>query len=107
MQELRAHVRRLLDADAAIADSTGKQWRSVQMLDISGSGVAFASNEPVESGASHMFNFYLPGTSRRNEVVLKIVECNEGMTNGRYRIGARFTAIDDDSRAIIKQFVGD
>ena len=104
MQEQRAYVRRLIQSEAMIADALGENWRRVQMLDVSRMGLAFASADAMESGVTHMFNFFLPGNSRRFEVVVKVVHCATNGTVSAFRIGARFVAVDDDTVALIAQF---
>ncbi|MBV8634366.1 MAG: PilZ domain-containing protein, partial [Burkholderiaceae bacterium] len=60
-QDKRAHRRKTLHAEAAIADVLGNTWSKVELLDISQSGAAFLSAEEFATGSSRMLRFHVPG----------------------------------------------
>lgn len=105
MQEKRAYVRALIQANAAVADALGEHWEEVSLLDISQVGLAFNSEHAYESGASRMVRFELPGLAEHNEGLIQVVHCGQAGVDFGYRVGARFLAIDDETRARIAKFV--
>jgi len=105
--EKRAHFRRSLQADAAIADVTGDGWNQVQLLDISRSGVALISKEALEAGLSRALRFSLPDSAKRINVVGKVAHCTPHTYLGGYRVGIQFSRIHEDDITLIEQFVSD
>ncbi len=107
MQDQRAHSRKLLEAEAAIADPSGDLWITVPMLDISRMGIAFSSPAAIEGGATYLFRIDLPGIEGRVEALLRVVHSsNTGMEQG-FRVGARFASVtQDDAQRIVRFLTG-
>jgi hypothetical protein len=101
MEDQRADTRKLMFEDAAIADASGTGWAPVVLLDISQTGVAFASAHALDSGASHVLRFRLPGSTQRHEAVLSIVRSTRAATRAGYRVAARLAAVDAETAVLI------
>ncbi len=78
---------------------------TVQVVDISVSGVLLQSTRPVESGASGSIRLSLGGNPFSADVcVHRVVRLRGGGGNG-YRLGASFVSMDVEHRRVIEQFV--
>ncbi|MRW84624.1 PilZ domain-containing protein [Pseudoduganella sp. FT26W] len=95
MDPRREHVRRLLQVDAYITDTHGKNTTPTQIIDISRMGVAFVSDHAMPTDEQLLLNFCFPGSSIRNEITLTVVHSSTVGTHGRFRNGARFIAISE------------
>ncbi|MCG2584593.1 PilZ domain-containing protein [Massilia sp. TS11] len=105
MHEKRAYVRALIQANAAVADALGERWDEVSLLDISQVGVAFHAEHGYDSGQTRMLRFELPGLAEHNEALMQVVHSGRAGVPSGYRIGARFIALDEDTRARIAKFI--
>lgn len=106
MQEKRAHKRKLLLAEAVIADASGSAWSTIVLLDISSIGVAFASAQIMERDDIRMLRFCLPGSPRRHDAAVCVVHSSSAGVPSGYRVGAKFSAIDPATLELIADFVG-
>ena len=105
MPEKRAHQRRLMREDAALATEAGSARRPVIMLDISRLGVCFTSAALLESGTRHLLDFNLPGTCQTHETVVQVVHSSQSGVPSGYKVGARFVHIEPETTEAIVHFV--
>lgn len=105
MPEKRAHQRRLMKEDAALATEAGSARRPVIMLDISRLGVCFTSAALLESGTRHLLDFNLPGTGQTHETVVQVVQSSQSGVPSGYKVGARFVHIEPETTEAIVHFV--
>jgi hypothetical protein len=105
MQEQRAHTRKLMRAEAVLADAGNAARHPVVLLDISRLGVSFSSPAPLESGSRHILDFNLPGMPRLHETVVQVVHTSEAAASDAFRVGARFVHIAPETSDSIVQFV--
>ena len=80
------------------------QW-TVHLIDVSRGGVAFASTQPLEFGASFVLSFSLPGADQPCSVLGNVVYCGETGRSGLYRVGARLLRMSPATQELILDFV--
>jgi hypothetical protein len=111
-EEKRQYQRKLLQADAQIADLMMRSWTPIRLIDISAGGVAFATAESVAIDDIRTIEFSLPGCPARIRCEIKVANMlvnrlQEDLALGKYRIGATFDRIEASDVASIEQFVKD
>jgi hypothetical protein len=107
MVEKRAHVRKPLVTDAALADVLGNTWTPVRLLDISIGGAAFMIEEPLSAGATRMLRFCLPGSEEHLVFTARIANCIKHTYLPGYRVGVEFVRRDGQAVAEINRFIKD
>lgn len=105
MDPRREHVRRLLQVDAYITNIDGATTVPAQIIDISRMGVAFVSDHAIPAHQQFVLSFSFPGSEIRNEITLTVLHSAAIGTHGRYRNGARFTAISEACADRIFEYV--
>jgi hypothetical protein len=110
-EERRQHQRKLVDANAQIADLMGRSWMAIHLLDISQSGIAFVTDEEVAIDDIRTIEFSLPGSPDRVRCEVRVANMlvnrldEENAAPGKYRVGAAFERIDARDVASIERFV--
>jgi hypothetical protein len=109
-EEKRKYQRKLLHADAQIADLMGRSWLPISLLDISTGGVAFTTDEEVTIGDIRTIEYSLPEYPDRIHCDIKIANMlinrlDADSLPGKYRVGAEFDRIDANDIASIEQFI--
>jgi len=90
---------------AYLADASMSSWMPVVLLDISLSGISFASPTAIISGESRRLQFRLPGSPLLHQALIHIVyHSTSGVPVGG-RVGASFEEIGADTRDAIAEFV--
>jgi c-di-GMP-binding flagellar brake protein YcgR len=80
---------------------------TVQLLDISASGVLIAAPQPLEPGAIAEIQTRLGANPVLMQIEVKRVapDAAPGKPAGRYRLGSRFVAIDEAGKRGIQKFL--
>ncbi len=76
---------------------------SVRVLDIGISGVLLASSQPMEVGQHARISTRMGNRTIDADVVVSRVS-PAGDDKGGYKIGARFVALDEETRQTLEQF---
>jgi len=105
MDPRREHVRRLLQVDAHVSDMDGQNNAIAQIIDISRMGVAFLSDHQLPVDSTYILTFSFPGSPVQNKVTLIVLHSALIGTHGRYRNGARFLTIPDETAELIFEYV--
>lgn len=106
MKEQRAHRRKLTHEQAYLADARTTSWAPVVLIDISLSGISFASPTAIVSGALRRLQFRLPGSPALHRALIAIVHHTAAGVPVGFKVGARFEDIDADTAAAIADFLG-
>jgi hypothetical protein len=107
LEEKRAHSRKLMHEVASITAPGGSTWIPIILLDVSLSGISFASSEELSSDCAHSMRFTLPGTARLHFAsVMLTPRTTAGVPSG-YRYGARFLTIDRLTLDHVIQFMSE
>ena len=82
---------------------------TVQLLDISSTGVLIAVPQPLEPGSRAQLQTRLGTDPVHMEVVVTRVapEGAPGKTSGRYRVGATMVSVDEACRRAVRRFLRD
>jgi len=82
---------------------------TVQLLDISSSGVLVAAPQPLETGTSATIRAQLGGEPVLMEVEVERVAPDgaPGRPAGRYRLGSRVLKVDEAGRRTVQKFLRD
>jgi hypothetical protein len=86
--------------------SPATQW-DVHLVDISRTGVAFASARPLESGGSFMLSFWLPGDEKACTAHGTVVHSAMVSDRPLYRIGARLRDMSAETEGQLMDFLTD
>lgn len=79
---------------------------SVQLMDISASGVLISSPQKMEVGQRGRLQLTLGGQPLNVEVeVRRVVEGKEALGRSRYRLGASFVVPDEAARRSVEHFL--
>jgi hypothetical protein len=110
--EKRQYQRKLLHANAQIADLMGRSWLPIHLLDISVSGIAFTTDEEIAIEDIRTIEFSLPESPNRIRCDLKVANMlvnhpDENSLPGKYRIGAILDRIEGSDIASIERFIQD
>lgn len=107
LEEKRAHSRKLMHEVASISNSAGSTWVPVVLLDVSLSGISFASAEVLSSDGTYSMRFTLPGAARLHFASVTLTpRTTSGVPSG-YRYGARFLTIDRQTLDHVIQFMSE
>jgi PilZ domain len=82
------------------------KWTTVDLLDISGSGVLFVVRESLTVGDRGKLKLRLGDQSLTAEVEVRREDPHASDRSG-YRVGASFVALDEAARVLLENFVGD
>jgi hypothetical protein len=107
LKEQRVHRRKLIHEQAYLADAGMSSWIPVVLLDISLSGISFASPTVIISDESRQLHFRMPGSPLLHRVLIRIVyHSTSGVPLG-VRVGARFEQVSADTTDAIADFLGE
>ena len=81
------------------------EWSTVQVLDISVSGVLFLAPERMPAKARGQLRLRLGDSSFVGDIEIRRSDRHQAPTGG-YRVGATFTTLADGSRASLEDFIG-
>jgi len=82
------------------------RWTTVDVLDISGSGVMFVSRESLTVGEKARLKVRLGEHSLTAEIEVRR-EDTFARDRNEFRVGASFVALDEAARVLLEEFVGD
>jgi hypothetical protein len=105
MKEQRAHARKLMHEQAYLADAGMSSWAPVVLLDISLSGISFASPTAIIDGDRRRLQFRMPGSPVLHRVLIHIVHHTTSGVPVGFKVGARFDDIGADTREAIADFL--
>jgi len=83
----------------------GEDAWAVHLIDLSRSGVAFASDRPLRDAQPIRVSFRLPGMDALYDADGSVVYCMAFAGTGRYRVGVRFAPLGQPIREAIMDFV--
>jgi hypothetical protein len=90
---------------AYLADASMSSWAPVVLLDISLSGISFASSTVIIDGGLRQLHFRMPGSPLLHSVLIHIVHhSTSGMPVG-FKVGARFEEVSANTRNAISDFL--
>lgn len=107
MKEQRAHARKLMHEQAYLADPSMSSWAPVVLLDISLSGISFASPTAIIDGDQRRLHFRMPGSPVLHRVRIHIVHHTTSGVPVGFKVGARFEEIEAGTTDAIAGFLGD
>lgn len=105
MKEQRAHSRKLTHEQAYLADAGLASWAPVVLIDISLSGISFASPTAIIGGQRRELQFRLPGSPLLHRARISIVHHTTAGVPLGFKVGARFEDMDADTTAAIAGFL--
>jgi hypothetical protein len=105
MKEQRAHARKLMREQAYLADAGTTSWAPVVLLDISLSGISFASPSAIIHGELRQLQFRMPGSPVLHRVRIHIVHHTASGVPVGFKVGARFEDIGAETRNAIAGFL--
>jgi hypothetical protein len=105
LKEQRAHVRKLMHEQAYLADASMTSWAPVVLIDISRSGISFASPSVIIGGESRQLQFRMPGSPQLHRVLIHIVHHSTSGVPVGFKVGARFEDISADTADAITGFL--
>jgi hypothetical protein len=91
---------------AYLADASMTSWVPVVLLDISLSGISFASPTAIIGDALRQLQFRMPGSPGLHRALIHIVHQSTSGASVGFKVGARFEEISADTRDAIIDFVG-
>lgn len=106
MKEQRAHGRKLTHEQAYLADTKSASWAPVVLIDVSLSGISFASPTAIISGELRRLQFRLPGSPLLHQALIDIVHHTATGVPLGFKVGARFDDMGADTVAAIADFLG-
>lgn len=106
MKEQRAHGRKLTHEQAYLADAGMSSWAPVVLIDISLSGISFASPAPIINGELRQLQFRLPGSPLLHRALIHIVHHTTSGVPVGFKVGARFENIGLETADAIAGFLG-
>jgi hypothetical protein len=90
---------------AYLADASMTSWAPVVLLDISISGISFASSTVIIDGGLRQLQFRMPGSPLLHRALIHIVHhSTSGMPVG-FKVGARFEEVSANTRDAISDFL--
>jgi hypothetical protein len=90
---------------AFLADAGMSSWMPVVLLDISLSGISFASPAPIISGELRQLQFRMPDSPLLHRARIHIVYHSTSGVPVGVRVGARFEEIGADTNDAIVDFL--
>jgi hypothetical protein len=105
LKEQRAHVRKLMHEQAYLADASMTSWAPVVLIDISLSGISFASPSVIIGGQLRQLQFRMPGSPLLHRVLVHIVHHSTSGVPVGFKVGARFEDISADTKEAITGFL--
>jgi hypothetical protein len=100
--ERRSNVRFSAGAEAEIGEPA---WYTVEVLDISTSGVLFVAPLPLNAGETGELRMRLGERSFAAQIEVRRSDTRR--THPGYRLGATFKSLDEANRLTLEDFVGD
>jgi len=101
--ERRASVRLAAGSEAEISQPT---WATVELIDISTTGVLFASPVAVEIGEKGELRVRLGERSFAAQIEVRRGD-SRNASHAPYRLGAAFVSLDEGNRLHLEDFIGD
>ncbi|MGJ7914750.1 PilZ domain-containing protein [Massilia sp. LXY-6] len=105
MKEQRAHGRKLMHEQAYLADASMSSWVPVILIDISLSGISFASPAVLIDGGLRELHFRMPGSPRLHRALIHIVHNSTSGVPVGFKVGASFEEIGAETRDAIAGFL--
>lgn len=105
MKEQRAHARKLMREQAYLADAGMSSWAPVVLIDISMSGISFASPAVIIDGELRQLQFRMPGSPQLHRALIHIVHHTASGVPLGFKVGARFEEVGADTSAAIAGFL--
>jgi hypothetical protein len=90
---------------AYLADASMTSWAPVVLIDISLSGISFASPAAIINGELRQLHFRIPGSPLIHRAVVCIVHHSTSGVPVGFKVGARFKDISADTRDAITGFL--
>jgi hypothetical protein len=90
---------------AYLADASMTSWTPVVLIDISLSGISFASPTTIIGGQLRQLQFRMPGSPLLHHVLVHIVHHSTSGVPVGFKVGARFEDIGADTRDAIAGFL--
>jgi hypothetical protein len=106
LKEQRAHVRKLMHEQAYLADAGMTSWAPVVLIDISLSGISFASPTAIIPGELRQLQFRMPGSPALHRALIDIVHHTTSGVPVGFKVGARFAEIGSETTVAITGFLG-
>jgi hypothetical protein len=106
LKEQRVHSRKLMHEQAYLADAGMTSWAPVVLIDISLSGLSFASPAAIINGQLRQLQFKVPGSPQPHRALVRIVHYTRSGVPVGFKVGARFEDISADTTAAIAGFLG-
>jgi hypothetical protein len=100
--ERRAHVRISAAGEAEIDEPA---WSTVELVDISASGVLFVSPLPLDVGETGQLRVRLSERSFTARIEVRRSDTS-GASHSTHHLGAAFVSLDDVNRTHLEDFVG-
>ena len=91
---------------AYLADAGMTSWAPVVLIDISVSGISFASPTAIISGELRQLQFRMPGSPVLHRVLIDIVHHTTCGVPVGFKVGARFEDLSAETTAAITGFLG-
>src|SRR5438094_6804126 len=91
---------------AYLADASMSSWAPVVLIDISLSGISFASPTAVINGERRQLQFRMPGSPVLHRVFIDIVHHTTAGVPVGFKVGARFEEVGADTADAIAGFLG-
>jgi hypothetical protein len=91
---------------AYVADASMTSWAPVVLIDISLSGISFASPTAIISGEMRQLQFRIPGSTLLHRVLIDIVHHTTSGVPVGFKVGARFENIGAETRDAVAGFLG-
>src|SRR5438067_11669126 len=91
---------------AYLADTCMSSWAPVVLIDISLSGISFASPTAIISGERRQLQFRMPGSPLLHRALIDIVHHTASGVPVGFKVGARFAEVGADTADAIAGFLG-
>jgi hypothetical protein len=105
LKEQRVHARKLMHEQAYLADASMSSWAPVVLIDISLSGISFASPTAIIDGELRQLQFRMPGSPLLHRALIHIVHHSQSGVPVGFKVGARFEEISAGTTDAITGFL--
>ena len=101
----RAHVRRLLEVAARVTEEGTQASVPAHVIDIARMGVGFVTDGPLDPAKRYILCFCFPGCATEDEATLDLVYSTPLGSGERFRNGARFLHLAEETVERIVDYV--